>query len=341
MTTTNTSNAPGTSYTFDTYGLSFDAADSGVMTFDTAAPNNWTVAVDEAIANAEAFINGFLKPVAEAFATAEARVSDHDGEQSEAFSTSEGNTHVWGAFIAIAEAFATAEALAKDASPAPITEAFATAEALAKGIDDQTAEAFATVEALVNLTTWTRTFTETVAYVDDDAIGYSKAISEAVAFADLLYRNANIVWQEFQVRGAPLTVQDIVSLVGYEAPVGFSPLVDFVAGDYDFQKALFGIIVKASSADERPALQQVDIVADMPDVNDTGTVTIAANGTVLVNFNKKFTVAPSVALAMTTAAQASTAVVIGSPTKNGFTCGLQVSAGVYTTGSLTWTAVGR
>lgn len=340
-TTTDTSSVAGALFTFDTYGFTFDDADSALTTFDTAAPTEWTNLVGETLSPDESLANGLLHPVAEAVALTEAMAQGIGDAQGEAFSVAETNAHVWGSILAFAEALGLGDELANETTQDAFAEAFSAAEAAVKGIGYNTAQSLALSEDASALTVWTRAFSEALAFVDDQGSDYAKVVVETMGFVDLLYRNADAVWQEFQVRGAPLSIDDIADIVGYSAPVGYSPLVDFVAGDYDFQKALFGIILKSSSADTRPALADCTIVADMPDINDAGTATINAAGTLVIAFAKKFTIPPSVAVAMTTAAQASTAVVVGAPTKVGFTCGLQVSPGVYTTGSLSWTAVGR
>jgi hypothetical protein len=340
-TSTNTSNSPGAAYTFDTYTQTFGAADSGIITFDTASPNNWTNAVGETTATVEAQVSSTGKNVAEAWASVETQVKSYAAAVAEAWASAETNGHVWGSILAFAETWATAEAPAASTTKAPFAEAWSSSEGHVKGFADANTEAWTSVEVSAPTTVWQRAFSEVWATVDNDGKAMMQAIDQTMAFADLLFRNAKAVYQEFQVRGAPLTIDDVISIVGYEAPIGYSPLIDFVAGDYDYQKALFQLVMTPSSTSGRPALTRLSVSADMPDVIQSGTATISSAGTLLVKFDKIFTVPPAVSVVMLTAATGCTAVVVGVPTATGFTCGLQVSAGVYTTGSLSWTAVGR
>jgi hypothetical protein len=130
-------------------------------------------------------------------------------------------------------------------------------------------------------TTW-----ETASY-------FTWADAEADRAWDELVNESNAVISDIVIRNDGLSEDDFADMLEVGAPVGFADFKKFIAGDYEFQRAMFRTRVRASSTD-RPRISNLKLTVDMPDVLDRGHASIPADPSTVVLFNKTFSVAPEV-----------------------------------------------
>jgi len=140
-----------------------------------------------------------------------------------------------------------------------------------------------------------------------------------------------------------LTFDDFLEMLNNQSPVGFSPFQQFVAGDYEYDKALYRISMSSTSGD-RGIITKLQVDVDVPDMLDRGRVTItpaeAAAGLKWVPFTRPFHVPP---VPLATVMSASYPCVARIPqanvTRSGFMVSLQKTDGSGgTDGVLTWAA---
>lgn len=101
------------------------------------------------------------------------------------------------------------------------------------------------------------------------------------------------VISDILVEEADMTFEEFVAQIVGAGPVSYDAWHTFVSGDYEYDKAVYrGAII--SNGESLPSFSQLDLVVDVPDVFDRGSVTTSAAGVVAVVFNRPFYAAPEI-----------------------------------------------
>jgi hypothetical protein len=194
--------------------------------------------------------------------------------------------------LSVAENLALGEVAAKIACH-PEAEEFDIGDAGASLPAKNSIEPLALADALERLTAFRRDLAEAVALTDTEAKTSARLSTEAFALADALLRHANAVLADLAVRSTPLDETGFRDLVVAKGPLGYGPFRDLVPGDYEYAKALIGLLLSAPVTGERVAIADAIFNVDVPDVRDRGTASIPVTGGT-VAFNRGFTEPPEV-----------------------------------------------
>jgi len=194
--------------------------------------------------------------------------------------------------LSVAENLALGEVAAKIAQH-PETEAFGLVDMRTSFPAKNSIEPLALADALERLTAFRRDLAEAVALTDAEAKMSVRLSTEAFALADALLRHANAVLADLGVRSTPMDETTFRDLVAAKGPLGYGPFRDLAPGDYEYAKALIGLLLSAPVTGERVAIADAVLNVDVPDVRDRGTASIPATGAT-VAFNRSFTDPPEV-----------------------------------------------
>ena len=152
------------------------------------------------------------------------------------------------------------------------------------------------------------------------------------------------VFSDLVIFNAPMTQDKFVQELSFGGPAGFEDWRQFIAGNYQFQRAALRYIVQSTTAD-RPRITAMIFAVDVPDINDRGTATIAAGpGYTFVPFNRVFTSTNSLEIAAILKGGTVNASIQredpGGLTTSGFNVRLQAPDGSFPAGTISWTASG-
>lgn len=170
------------------------------------------------------------------------------------------------------------------------------------------------------MTALTKLIYESLGVLDEKRGNFKGTIS------DIVYGATDIDQTQFDLLRA------VQSAVGYDSFRGF------IAGDYEYQNAIY----KASSfADyaSRPRFLKLKVNVDVPDIFDRGTASTSATGVVRVSFNRTFYSINEVLATQ----KGGTDVGLARPTNitlTGFDIELVNSAGARIAGTVSWAAKG-
>ena len=171
--------------------------------------------------------------------------------------------------LSVAENLALGEVAANIAQH-PEAEAFGLGDAGTRLPGKNSMEPVAPADALERLAAFRRDLAEAVALTEAAAKTSARVSTEAVALADALLRHANAVLADLAVRSTPLDVAAFRDLVAAKGPLGYGPFRDLVPGDYEYAKALIGLLLSAPVTGERVAIADAVFNVDVPDVRDRG-----------------------------------------------------------------------
>ncbi len=194
--------------------------------------------------------------------------------------------------LSVAENLALGEVAAKNARH-PEAEEFALGDTGANLPAKNSMEPLALADALEQVTAFRRDLAEALALTDAAAKTSARLSMEAFTLADALLRHANAVLADLGVRSTPLDEAAFRDLVKNKGPLGYGPFRDLVPGDYEYAKALIGLLLKSPVTGERVAIADAVLNVDVPDVRDRGTASVSATGAT-VAFNRSFTDPPEV-----------------------------------------------
>ena len=175
-----------------------------------------------------------------------------------------------------------------------------------------------------------------------DAIGKSMRIAkeEALSIYDEYLRRSNAVISDMITDTGDITVEDLMLMVENGHSPGYTGFKPFIPGDYEFQKALFRVVLTSSSED-RPRLGAMGVTVDVPDVFDRGSAAVTdAQAGIYVKFARPFHIVPDITLTLKGGTVVAIPDVISSD-EFGFTAVLKnPSTDSHVTGSFTWAAHG-
>ena len=227
-----------------------------------------------------------------------------------------------------------------------IDESISFAEEGSMDYDMQKEESFSVSDADVigSTVAYNRTFSESLTVTDAHSVVFKIYISESLSIREAWWRAADMVVSDITLM-SPDSIDDkaFENLVAYGSKPGYTPWRNFIPGDYEYQNAMFRVLMTSKNED-RGLIRNLQVTVDVPDLLDRGTayVTVASYGAA-VTFSRHFHIVPEV----TTSARGGTTtnpIVVefdDVPTKTGFRARLRDTVtGAYTTGSFSWAATG-
>lgn len=143
------------------------------------------------------------------------------------------------------------------------------------------------------------------------------------------------------VSNLTFTLQDFTDKYVEWGPVGYGQFYQLIPGEYDYRYAILGLRVRAPViSDTVPAITELIHYVDVPDLTQTGTVSLGASSAT-VTFGEAYKVAPVVMASFVTGATLGIPEVT-SITTTGFSIALKRSASPFDiiAGTVAWTAKG-
>lgn len=173
------------------------------------------------------------------------------------------------------------------------SDSFTMTEARTSGIFLNTPESLKITEAQSRVTSFIRGFLDTIGVSESLSKDISLTPNEFVHFVDAFIQNARAVFSEMNINIDELSLESFTSLLsGESTPAGFSKFSTMVDGDYEYQRALIKVVL-TSLEQSQARLKNLDIIVDVPDINDGGTTIVPVGGTT-VYFSRQFTSKPAV-----------------------------------------------
>ena len=194
--------------------------------------------------------------------------------------------------LSVAENLVLGEALGKFANR-PDGEAFSLVDDARRRTVKAGTEALLLADTLERIAAFRRDLAEEVFLAETTSKGHGHLSAEGLVLADALLRHANAVLADLGVRSTPMDEAAFRDLVAERGPLGYGPFRDLVPGDYEYAKALIGLLLSAPVTGERVAIADAVLNVDVPDVRDRGTASVPATGATVV-FNRSFTDPPEV-----------------------------------------------
>lgn len=148
---------------------------------------------------------------------------------------------------------------------------------------------------------------------------------------------ANFTVSDLYISANPITASDFAQMITRQGPVGYTNFARLIPGDYSYQRALIKVAM-SSVGNDRPQIDQLKLVADLPDILDRGISVISVGGTT-VSFNKNYSAVPDVTATLRSGTTAVTLRISGETT-TGFFAELFDDVGASVTGSISWASLG-
>ena len=184
-----------------------------------------------------------------------------------------------------------------------------------------------------------REFTE-VAYVSSSLAKQIKvALDENMQITDRWIRKANGIYSDLYISKLPTTEAEFTAELTRGAPIGYDKFTTYIPGYYDFESAMFRMVLRSVGLD-RIRLKKLKMVVDVPDVFDRGDNLVDSGNDGVVKFNRKYIKPPKVIGVQSGGTEVAHKVEIDNITKEGFTFRLLDEAGNKLSGSLSWISEG-
>lgn len=142
---------------------------------------------------------------------------------------------------------------------------------------------------------------------------------------------------DIDIVAGDISSADFLNKMLCASPSDHSRFVPFVPSDYTFDLAMIRYILRTTTADQ-PRITKLIATADMPDIIDRGSNTLAAAQTT-INFNKSYLVAPEVTAVQKGGSSVAIPRVVSISTTS-FDVILENTSGTAVAGDVSWTAVG-
>ena len=241
-------------------------------------------------------------------------------------------------YVKLAESLRVADDLAKhfhvnELEPLTITDQ------LARNVNTRLAESIAMIETFGRTVSFKLALAEGLSVRDALKKAITLPAREAMQFFEEYRRHANAVISDLLIDSGDVTLADFQRLLEKGAPPGYTEFRPFLPGDYDYQDALFKVVMKGEGLD-RPELLELAMEVDVPDVFDRGAINVPAGGTATVVFNRRFYVPPEIVLQMKGGTVVATPKIVGDVRIDGFDVALVDANGNYVSGRVSWSAHG-
>ena len=159
-----------------------------------------------------------------------------------------------------------------------------------------------------------------------------------ISFYDALLRASRGVLSDVVI-GAEMSTEEFHRFCNQ--PVGYEPFAPFHVGEYEYQRALVRISMRAGSIGALPQIYDVVMNVDIEDTVDRGTANLAAKETV-IPYHKHYYTKPEVTVTLqagNTGDGVITPVLTAIGTES-FRCVLRKEDGTPAAGTISWTEIG-
>ena len=190
---------------------------------------------------------------------------------------------IWAPFFS---SIAISDATGKDVSTV-LTETLSILETSEKSVLKTFADNFQIASLATTTVVFSRVFEESLTI--DEAINKTTQLSLVERFEildEILRGGGDAIISDLRLLTKALTDSEFEELISQTSPTGYGPFVPFIAGDYDYQEALYKVAMTARDL-SRPYINQIRYEVDLPDLFAKGEVTLPASRT-NVPFNKRF-----------------------------------------------------
>lgn len=178
-----------------------------------------------------------------------------------------------------------------------------------------------------------RLYEEYVSLADKISKDLNIKREDAINILELYLRHANAVISDILLDSGDMTLEQF--LANTSAPLGYDKFIDFIPGEYEYQKALIQLILETVSTNTTvPQVTDWVYNVDIPDTIDRGNVNLTANVPVTVPFNRKYYHIPEVNVTLRSGTNISALPQITNITETNFTVVMNDN------GTISWTAVG-
>lgn len=329
---------PGANYTWAAAGFSWDAAEGG-KSWTSAHTTMFDVAVSEVVLMAGLAGRTAFVPKGSALGLGDGRSAISIANRHQELALAETYVDYINFILSVTESLILGDISAK-ASSRPEEEAFALGDDRQSLSAKEMAEPLSVSEGNQAITAFWRDLSEAFGLDELGAKHFGRVYDEAVGLADALLRHANAVMADLAVRSGPMDEAAFRALVADKAPLGYGRFRDLVPGDYEYTKAIVGLLLSAPVTGDRTAISNAVLNVDVPDVRDRGTASVPAGG-VDVAFNRGFAEPPEVQVTLKAGGAPSLPEVL-SITTTGFTVRLLDAADGVTpvAGTASWSALG-
>lgn len=224
-------------------------------------------------------------------------------------------------------------------------EQLATADTLTHNTNQLVKETLTFDELLRRIAKIRRNVEEIVGVAGRTFSKYTDMQVEFLTLLDALLRACQGVIADVGVYHGGITLDDFKGLL--KQPSGYEPFIPYVVGDYEYEKALVRLLIKAGSAGSQPAIYDAVVNVDIDDTVDRGEVNInTTSEPIKVHFNKHYYTKPEVSISLRSGNTADGTITpniteIGQDDSGFyFMVELLKSNGTRTSGRITWTSVG-
>jgi len=282
---------PGADYAWSAAGFSWDAVESG-KSWAAAHVALVDVVADDLVPFAEGGGRHTGTRAASMFGVAEARLGEALADRHEGLALAETYVDYINFILLVAESLVLGESAGKTADR-PDGDAFGFVDAASRRPVKAASETLSLADVLARTAVFQRDLAEAVSLADAAPKMHARFSGETLALADALLRHARAVLADLAVRSTPMDEAAFRALVAEKGPLGYGPFRDLVAGDYEYAKALIGLLLSAPVTGERIAVADATLNVDVPDVRDRGTASVPTTGAT-VAFTRSFTEPPEV-----------------------------------------------
>lgn len=206
-----------------------------------------------------------------------------------------------------------------------------------KSIELGISESLVLAELWVRQVAFRKSLSEGLSVSEAIEKSYDMKVSEKFDIYDEYIRNSNAVISDLVFFDHELSEAEFARLVDESAPVGFGDFRAFVAGDYDYQEAMFKFAMASTNTD-RAQINNLNIEVDLPDVFDRGSASVPASA-FRVDFNRVFSNIPEISVVVKGGTVMTTPDIVANDSK-GFEVRLLAADNSLLPGIISWKAHG-
>jgi len=329
---------PGVDYIWATAGFAWSAAEAG-KNWASAHTTVFDAIVSETLPFAE--VSGWQADLyaASLFGLGDNRNGIVQADRHEFIALAETYVDYINFILSVTESLGLGELVGKN-TQRPETESFNVSEGRISLPTKRVAEPLVLAEVVEPVTVFWRGVAEAISLGETEAKVSARFSAETFALGDALLRHANAVMADLAVRSTTIDEAAFRALLADKGPLGYDRFRDLVPGDYEYSKAIIGLLLSAPVTGDRTAIADAILNVDVPDVRDRGTAIVSVAGVTII-FNRSFAAPPEVQVTLKAGGSPSLPEII-SITTTGFSVRLVDAADGITpvAGTVSWSALG-
>jgi hypothetical protein len=329
---------PGENYTWATAGFAWSMAEAG-KNWASAHTTVFDAVVSETMPFGETSGWQVALYAASYFGLGDSRNGAVQADRHEVIALAETYLDYINFILSVTESLGLGEVLAKN-TQRPETESFNVGEGRISLPSKGVIEPLALAEVVEPIAVFWCSVAEAIMLGEAEAKASARFSVETFTLADALLRHANAVLADLAVRSTTMDETAFRALLADKGPLGYERFRDLVPGDYEYSKAIIGLLLSAPVTGDRTAIEDAIINVDVPDVRDRGTATVPVAGVTII-FNRSFAEPPEVQVTLKAGGPPSLPEII-SITIAGFSVRLVDAADGATpvAGTVSWSALG-